>query len=104
MLRSAVWLAGAELGRRQAPLPGEVAGVWGALRLPALTAGDRMAEAGRRPAAALLDDDTQQMLAGGGNPLRPRDMGEVVLGASGPAPAPPGEPIPRGPAAGPRGG
>src|SRR5262249_13144743 len=48
ILTSAVWLAGAELCRREAPLPGEVAGVWDALQLPALAAGDRMAEAGRR--------------------------------------------------------
>jgi tetratricopeptide (TPR) repeat protein len=85
VLTSAVWLAGAELCRRQAPLPGEVAEVWGALRLPALAAGDRMAEAGRRLAAALLDDDTQHMLAGMVNRLRPGDTVEVVLAASGPA-------------------
>ena len=36
---SAVWLAGSLLCQRQAPLPAEVAGVWGALRLPALVAG-----------------------------------------------------------------
>ena len=31
---SAVWLGGSLLCQRQAPLPAEVAGVWGALRLP----------------------------------------------------------------------
>ena len=85
ILTSAVWLAGAELCRREAQLPGEVAEVWGALRLPALAAGDRMAEAGRRLAAALLDAGTQQLLARMANHLRPGDGLDVVLAASGPA-------------------
>lgn len=55
-LSSSVWLAGTMLARREEPLPAEVIGVWSALRLPALTAGERMATAG--------------LLAGGRHPRR----------------------------------
>ena len=54
-LESAVWLAGSLLCQRRGAAAGRGGRVWEALRLPALVAADRMAEAGRRLAAALLD-------------------------------------------------
>ena len=85
MLESAVWLAGTQLCRQQVPLPFEVAQVWGALRLPALAAGERLAEAGRGLAGALLDDEGQALLAGMLNRLPPDGTVQVVLSATGSA-------------------
>lgn len=84
-LISAVWLAGAQLCRQRVPLPPGVAGVWAALRLPPLAAGERMAEAGRRLAGALLDEPGEQALGGLLAGLPPGDTVEVVLAADGPA-------------------
>ena len=81
---SAVWLGGSLLCQRQAPLPAEVAGVWGALRLPALAAAERMAEAGRRLAGVLFDEAAQGVLAAVVDRLPPGDTVEVVLSAAGP--------------------
>ena len=61
-LESAVWVAGSLLSHRRVPLPPEVRAVWEALRLPALAAADRMAEAGRRLAVALLAGADQEVL------------------------------------------
>ena len=83
MLASAVWLAGSPLCQRQAPLPAEVAGVWDALRLPALAAAERMADAGRRLAGALLDDAGQQLLAGAAGPAAARRHRRGGAGAAG---------------------
>jgi CHAT domain/SEFIR domain/AAA ATPase domain len=80
---SAVWLAGSPLCQRTAPLPAEVAGVWGALELPALMAAERMAAAGRRLAGVLLDDAGQRVLAGVLDKLTPGQTAEVVLCAEG---------------------
>jgi hypothetical protein len=44
-LESAVWVAGSLLCRRRAPLPPQGDAVWGALRLPALAATERLADA-----------------------------------------------------------
>ena len=85
VLESAVWLAGTQLSRQQVPLPFAVAHVWGALRLPALAAGERLAEAGRHLAGALLDDQSQVLLAGLINRLPPDGTVEVVLTATGSA-------------------
>jgi tetratricopeptide (TPR) repeat protein len=63
-LASAVTVAGSQLCQGQAPLPDEVARVWGALRLPGVIAGERMADAGRRLAGVLLEDAGQALLAG----------------------------------------
>ena len=83
---SAVWLAGSLLCQRQAPLPAEVAGVWEALRLPALAAADRMAEAGRQLAGDAAGRRTaQRLLAAVLDRLPPGDTVEVVLAADGPA-------------------
>ena len=82
---SAVWLGGSLLCRRQAPLPPEVAGVWGALQLPAVAAAERMADAGRRLAGVLFDEDAQRLLAGVMGRLPPGDSVEVVLSAAAPA-------------------
>ena len=55
--------------------------MWEALRLPALVAAERVAEAGRRLAAALLDEADQELLAELLNRLPPGDTAEVVLSA-----------------------
>ena len=78
---SAVTLGGSPLCQRQAPLPVEVAAVWGALRLPPLAAAERMADAGRRLAGMLFDEDAQRLLAGVADRLPPGDTIEVVLSA-----------------------
>ena len=65
------------------PLPLAVTGVWGALRLPAAAAEDRLAEAGRRLADALLAGDDQRLLAGVLDRLTPGDSAAVVLSAAG---------------------
>jgi tetratricopeptide (TPR) repeat protein len=85
VLDSVVSVAGSQLCRRQAPLAAEVAGVWEALRLPAVAARSRMADVGRRLAAALFDDSAAQLLAGLVNRLPPGDTVDVVLNAVGPA-------------------
>ena len=81
---SAVTLGGSPLCQRQAPLPVEVAAVWGALRLPPLAAAERMADAGRRLAGMLFDEDAQRLLAGVADRLPPGDTIEVVLSAAAP--------------------
>ena len=81
---SAVWLGGSLLCQRREPLPAEVAGVWGALRLPSLAAAERMADAGRRLAGMLFDEAAQQLLAGVVDRLPPGDAVEVTLDAAGP--------------------
>ncbi len=81
---SAVWLGGSLLCERQAPLPGEVAGVWAALGLPSLAAAGRVADAGRRLAGVLLDEAAQGLLAAVVDQLPPGDSVEVVLSAAGP--------------------
>ena len=81
---SAVWLGGSLLCQRQAPLPAEVTGVWGALQLPALVAAERMVEAGRRLAGVLLDEAGQSVLAAVVDRLPPGDTVEMVLSAAGP--------------------
>jgi tetratricopeptide (TPR) repeat protein len=85
VLDSAVWMAESLLCRRQVPLPTEVAEVWAALRLPAMVAGERLAEAGRRLAGALLDGDGQRLLGRLVARLAPGDSVEVVLSADGAA-------------------
>jgi hypothetical protein len=50
-LDACVRMSGTVLCRQQAPLPAEVIEVWKALDLPALIAGERMADAGRRTPA-----------------------------------------------------
>jgi hypothetical protein len=85
VLDSVVSLAGTVLCQRQVPLPAEVAEVRGALRLPGLAAGQRLADAGRRFADALLDGQSQQLVAGLLNRLPPGGTAEVVLVASGAA-------------------
>ena len=85
MLDSAVWLAGTQVCRRQVPLPFEVLQVWGALRLPGLAAGERLAEAGRCLAGAVLDAQGQALLGGLLNRLPPGGTVEVVLSATGSA-------------------
>ena len=84
-LESAVWAAGSLLGRRQERLPAEVDGVWRARELPAIAAGDRLADAGRRLAGALLDEAGQRLLGGLLGRLAPGSTAEVVLIADGPA-------------------
>ena len=79
VLESAVWVAGSLLSHRQVPLPTEVTGVWGALTLPAVVAGERMAAAGRRLAGALLADADQHLLARMLNRLPPGGTAQVVL-------------------------
>ena len=82
-LESAIWVAGTLLSRRTMPLPFAVTRAWGALRLPAAAAEDRMAEAGRRLADALLAGDDQRLLAGVLDRLTPGDSAAVVLSAAG---------------------
>ena len=84
-LDSAVWVAGSLLSRRQVPVPPEVIRIWEALTLPALVAGERMAEAGRRLAAALLTGADQELLGGLLNRVAAGDSAGVVLSASGAA-------------------
>jgi len=78
---SAVWLGGSLVCQRQATLAVEVAGVWGALQLPAMAAAERMADAGRRLARTLFDEDAQRLM----DRLPPGDSVEVVLRAAGSA-------------------
>ena len=80
---SEVWLGGSLLCQRQAPLPVEVARVWGALRMPALVAAERVAEAGRRLAGTLFDDAAQRVLAAVADRLQPGDSVEIGLAAEG---------------------
>ena len=85
VLESATWVAGSLLGRRREPLPVQVTSVWAALRLPAVVAGERMAQAGRALAGVLLAEADQQLLAGLLDRLAPGDTAEVVLSVSGDA-------------------
>ena len=84
-LESAVWVAGSLLSHRRVALPPEVRVAWEALRLPALVAADRVAEAGRRLAAALLAGADQEVLGSLLNRIAAGDSAEVVLSASGAA-------------------
>ena len=84
LVDSAVWLGGSLLCQRQAPLPAEVASVWGALQLPALAAAERMADAGRRLAGVLFDEAAQRTLAAVVEQLPVCDTVEVVLSAAAP--------------------
>ncbi len=84
-LESAVWVAGSLLSHRRVMLPPEVRAVWEALRLPALVAADRVAEAGRRLAAALLAGAEQEVLGSVLNQVAAGDSAEVVLSGSGAA-------------------
>ena len=81
---STVWLGGSPVCQRQAPLPAEVASVWGALDLPAPAAAERVADAGRRLAGVLFDEAGQRLLAAVVDRLPPGDTVEVVLSAAGP--------------------
>ncbi len=81
---SAVWLGGSLLCQGQAPEPAELAGLWGALRLPPLAAADRMVGAGRRLAGMLMDEAAQRAVAAELDRLAPGDSVEVVLAAAGP--------------------
>lgn len=85
VLESATWVAGSLLARRREPLAPQVMSVWPALRLPAVVAGERMAQAGRALAGALLAEADQQLLAGLLDRLAPGDTAEVVLSAAGEA-------------------
>ena len=59
--------------------------MWGALELPGLVAGERLAAAGRALAGALLDEAGQELMAGLLDGLAPQDIAEVVLCAGGEA-------------------
>ena len=74
--------------------------MWGALGLPGLAAGERLAAAGRALAGALLDQAGQELVAGLLDGLAPQDTAEVVLCAGGEALALPVELIRLGTAAG----
>ena len=69
VVTSAVWAAGSLACRRRGPLPPEVAGVWAALGLPGVVAGERLAAAGRALAGVLLSPDGEEVRgrAGGGD-------------------------------------
>ena len=60
VVESAVWVAGSLACRQRRPLPAEVLEVWGALGLPGLVAGERLAVAGRALAGVLLDEAGQE--------------------------------------------
>ena len=79
VVTSAVWAAGSLVGRYRGPLPPEVTGVWGALRLPGVVAGERLAAAGRALAGALLSPDAQGVVAGLLEHMTAQDTAEVVL-------------------------
>ena len=85
VVESAVWAAGSLVCRRSEPLPPEVAGVWGALGLPGVLAGERLAAAGRVLAGVLLTRDGQELLAGLLEGMTAEDTVEVVLCAAGAA-------------------
>jgi CHAT domain len=85
VLESATWVAGSLLARRRELLAPQVMSVWPALRLPAVVAGERMAQAGRALAGALLAEADQQLLAGLLDRLAPGDTAEVVLSGAGEA-------------------
>ena len=79
VVEASVWAAGSLLGRRRGPVPVEVAGVWAALRLPGVVAGERLAGAGRALAGVLMGLETQAMLAGLAEGISAEDTAEVVL-------------------------
>ena len=85
VVESAAWAAGALACRRRRPLPPQVREVWGALQLPGLVAGERLAAAGRALARVLLDEPGQELVAGLLGGLAPGDTAEVVLRADGEA-------------------
>ncbi len=80
---SAAWVAGSLAYCQRGPLPAEVREVWGALGLPGLVAGERLAAAGRALAGVLLDRAGQELVAGLLDRLAPQDTAEVVLCAGG---------------------
>ena len=100
VVESAVWVAGSLACRQRRPLPAEVREVWGALGLPGLVAGERLAVAGRALAGVLLDQAGQELVAGLLDGLAPQDTAEVVLCAGDQALALPVELIRLGTAAG----
>ena len=100
VVESAAWVAGSLACRQRGPLPVEVGEVWGALGLPGLVAGERLAVAGRALAGVLLDQAGQELVAGLLDGLAPQDTAEVVLCAGGEALALPVELIRLGTAAG----
>ena len=85
VVESAVWAAGSLVCRRRELLPPGVAGVWGALRLPGVLAGERLAAAGRALAGVLLTRDGQELVAGLLEGMTAQDTAEVVLCAAGDA-------------------
>ena len=99
-VESAAWVAGSLACRQRRPLPAEVREVWGALALPGLVAGERLAAAGRALAGLLLDQAGQELVAGLLAGLALRDTADVVLCAGGEALALPVELIRLGTAAG----
>ena len=100
VVESAAWVAGSLACRQRRLLPVEVGEVWGALGLPGLVAGERLAVAGRALAGVLLDQAGQELVAGLLDGLAPQDTAEVVLCAGGEALALPVELIRLGTAAG----
>ena len=100
VVESAVRVAGSLACRQRRPLPAEVREVWGALGLPGLVAGERLAVAGRALAGVLLDQAGQELVAGLLDGLAPQDTAEVVLCAGDQALALPVELIRLGTAAG----
>ena len=97
-MESAAWAAGALACRRREPLPPQVREVWGALRLPGLVAGERLAAAGRTLAGALLDGQGQELVAGllGRLAAGGHRRGGPVRGRGGPVAASGADPAARG--------
>ena len=85
VVESVVWAAGSLVRRRRGPVPPEMAGVWAALGLPGVVAGERLAAAGRALTGALLGPDAQDVLAGLLEQMTAQDTAEVVLCADGQA-------------------
>ena len=85
VVESAVWAAGSLAGRCRSPVPAEVAGVWTALGLPGVVAGERLAAAGRALAGVLLGRDAEVVVAGLLEGMSAQDTAEVVLCADGDA-------------------
>jgi hypothetical protein len=80
---SAVWVAGSLAGRVHGPVPGQVDGLWSALRLPPADAGARLSDAGRRLGRALFGEVAGPLVADLLHRLPPGDLAEVVLAADG---------------------
>ena len=87
VVESAVWAAGS-LGHAAAVCGSRstsVRDVWGALGLPGVVAGERMAAAGRALAGVLLSPGAQELVAGLLDGMTAEDTAEVVLCADGQA-------------------